>query len=155
MTPLQNVKLLNIVPPGAVNDNSLFTATAIDCRGFTFCRIDCLFGAMDIAMAGLKVQESDDDGSSDAYADVTGLVYGTSTDIGGSTSALPSATSDNKIFSFDIDLRPRKRYLKLVATAGDGAVGTYMAAVAALAGAENSPDTAAERNGTGGNVLRV
>ncbi len=60
--------------------------------------------------------------------DVTGLVYGTSAGIAGTTSALPTATDDNKCFKFEIDLRGRKRYLDLVATCGDGATGTFATA---------------------------
>ena len=92
-------------------------------------------------MATLKVQESDDSGMSGA-ADVSGLVFGTSTNIAGSTSTLPSATDDNKFFIFEIDLRARKRYLDLSATAGDGAAGTYMAAWVELSRAETAPVSA-------------
>ena len=104
-------------------------------------------------MTALKMQESDTSGS--GHADITGLVYGTSSNIAGSTSALPSATDDNKTFLFEIDLKGRKRYLDLVATAGDGAAGTFMAAVAVLGRAEDLTDTAAGRLGSAGDILRV
>lgn len=141
MNPLKHKKVA-ITPPGAIVDDSGYTTASVDTKGFDYCVIWVLLGATDIAMAALKVQESDDDGSSDAYADVTGLVYGTSTNTDGSTSTLPAADDDNKFFGFLIDLRGRDRYLDLVATAGDGTSGTYMTAWAELYRAEELPVTA-------------
>lgn len=145
-------KFVAITPPGAIVDNASLTTTAIDTLGFSYCRIFAVLGATDIAMTALKVQESDDSGMSGA-ADVTGLVYGTSTDIAGSTSALPSATDDNKCFVFEIELKGRKRYLDLVATCGDGTAGTYVTAFALLSRASDVGVTKTERGY--GNILRV
>lgn len=126
MIPGFNRKLVSITPPAAIVDNAAFTTAEIDTLGFSYAIVNVYFGAMDIAMTALKVQESDTSGS--GFADVTGLVFGTSTNDAGSTSSLPSATSDNTIFSFFIDLRGRKRYLDVSATGGDGTLGTYMTA---------------------------
>jgi len=84
---------------------------------------------------------------------VTGLVYGTSNGINGSASSLPSATDDNKTFAFEIDLRGRKRYLDVTATAGDGTAGTYLTINYILWRAKDYPVTAAERGFA--NILRV
>jgi hypothetical protein len=127
-------KFQNCIPPAAIKDNASFTVTSTDTLGYSKATFVFALGASDIAMAALKLQESDDDSS---YADVTGLVYGTSTNIAGSTSALPSATDDNKIYLLHIaNLSGRKRYLKLVATAGDGATGTFGSAIAILENAD-------------------
>lgn len=150
MRQQQHDKFVSVTPPGAIVDNASLTTASIDTLGYAYCRIFVRLGAMDIAMTALKVQESDNDSS---YADVTGLVYGTSTDIAGSTSALPSATDDNKCFVFEIDLRGRKRYLDVVATCGDGAAGTYVDVFALLSHAQSVPVTKTERNY--GNILRV
>jgi len=136
-----HVKKVAVVQPAAIVDNASFTVVTIDRKGFDHVQIDCMFGALDIAMVALKVQESDDNSS---FADVTGLIYGTSSNDAGSTSALPTATEDNKIYGFAIDCRGRKRYLKLVATGGDGAAGTFMAALATLSRASQGPLTAVE-----------
>lgn len=146
----QHDKFVSITPPAAIVDNASLTTASIDTQGYAYARIFVYLGATDIAMTALKVQESDDDST---YADVTGLVYGTSSDIAGSTSALPTATDDNKCFTFEIDLRGRKRYLDLVATCGDGAAGTYVTAFALLSRASDVPVTKSERNF--GNILRV
>lgn len=146
-------KFTSITPPAVIVDNASYTTATVDTLGYDYCRIFAYLGATDIAMVDLKVQESDDSGMSGA-ADVTGLVYGTSTNIAGSTSSLPSATDDNKCFVFEIDLRGgRKRYLDLVATAGNGAAGTYLTAFALLSRAENTGLTASARGF--GDILRV
>ena len=101
-------------------------------------------------MTVLKLQESDSDGS---YADVTGLIYGTSAGIAGTTYALPSATADNTCFKFEVDLRGRKRWFDLVATTGTGSTGTYLTAFALLTRAKDTPVTASELNFN--NILRL
>ena len=133
-----------VTPPAALLDNASAATTTIDTIGYDYCKISCLVGATDIAMTALKVQESDDSGMSGA-ADIDGTVFGTDNNTGGSASTLPSATDDNKIFTFYIDLRGRKRYLDLVATFGDGTVGGYFAAMATLSRGEIMPSTAALR----------
>jgi hypothetical protein len=137
----QACKYVNTIPPGAIKDDASFTPVSIDTLGYDYAELIVLLGSTDIAMAALKVQESDDDSN---YADVTGLVFGTSDNIAGSTSALPTADDDNKVEAFWIDLRPRKRYLKIIATAGNGSNGTYLAAAARLSRAKEAPATAAE-----------
>lgn len=144
-------KVQQVISPAAIVDDASWTTVEIDTLGFDYCIILCNIGATDIAMAALKVQESDTTGT--GFTDVTGLVYGTSTDIDGETSSLPSATDDNTIVGFLIDLRGRKRFLDLVATAGDGSTGTFMSAIALLGRAKEVPVDAA---GLGcGQVLQV
>ena len=153
MINVQKGKFVAITPPGAIIDDASATTTAIDTKGWDYCQIVVLLGATDIAMTALKVQESNDDGSTDTYADVTGLLFGASTNVAGSTSTLPSATDDNKFFIFEIDLRGRDRYLDLVATCGNGSTGTYITAFAILSRGEEAPVTAAQRGAS--QILRV
>lgn len=142
---LQGMKRVLVTPPAAILDNTSASTTEIDTLGYDYCTIDVLIGASDIAMTALKVQESDTSGS--GFGDVTGLVYGTSTNDAGSTSTLPTATDDNKVFSFEIDLRGRKRYLDLVATAGNGTNGTYVSAIAYLSRAEAGVEDSSSNRG--------
>lgn len=151
MNQLQNTKLVSITPPATIVDNASYTTASIDTQGWDYMQVVVYLGATDIAMTALKLQESDTDGGS--YADVTGLVFGTSSNIAGSTSTLPSATDDNKFFVFDVDLRGRKRYFDLVATAGDGTAGTFLTAFAILSRGKDQPVTAAERGAS--QILRV
>ena len=142
-----------VIQPQAIVDNAAFTTVEIDTRGYDYCTVYVAIGATDIVMAALKMQESDTSGS--GFADISGLDFDGDTAIGGSAAALPSATDDNKIFACDIDLRGRKRYLDLSATAGDGTAGTFAVAWAELTRAEQgvSASTPADRGCE--NILRV
>lgn len=146
----QNCKFVSIAPPAAKADAASFTTGSIDTQGYDYLQVFVYLGDTDIAMTALKLQYSDTDGS---YGDLTGAIYGTSADISGTTSALPAAGDDNKCFLFEVDLRGKKRYFDLVATAGDGSTGTYAAAFALLHKGDLAPQTATERGF--GNILRV
>lgn len=151
MVNAQKRKYVSVTPPQAIVDNASWTTAEIDTNGFAYCTFCVYLGATDIAMAALTVTESDTSGS--GHANVTGLVFGTSTNTAGSTSTLPSATDDNKFFLCQIDLRARKRYLDFTLTAGDGATGTYLAAWVELERAEIVPDSATEQGAS--QILRV
>lgn len=152
MIHAQEVKYLEVIAPQAIKDDASWTTSQIDTLGFDYCTVLVHIGATDIAMAALKIQESDTDGSN--FSDVTGLIYGTSTNTDGSTSTLPAADADNTFAVFQIDLRGRKRYLDLVATAGDGTSGTYASAVAILERAKDGPAGDATSQGAG-QILRI
>lgn len=136
-----NLKLVSITPPAAISDNASLTTGEIDTLGWDFLTIIVYEGATDIAMAALSITESDTAGS--GHANITGLVWGTSTNLDGVTSALPSATDDNLFQLAQIDLRGRKRYIDMTATTGDGAAGTYIAILGILSRADVSPSTMA------------
>lgn len=149
MDALQNVKSQVVIRP-QVSDNATVTSYVIDTVGADFCAIDVILGDTDVAMTTLKVQESDTWSSATALggtpADVTGLVYGTSTNPDtGSTSALPADTDDGKIFSAFIDLQGRKRYLQLIAVTGNGTTGTAISAIAKLNKLSEGPKDATTR----------
>jgi hypothetical protein len=151
MIDAQNDKIVNLTPPAAIVDNTSFTVAELDTLDWDYCRIIVILGATDIAMTALAVTESDT--SASGHANVTGLVFGTSANIAGSTSALPVATDDDDLFGFDIDLRYRKRYLDVTATAGDGSAGTYAVIIAIRSRGRIAPDTTAERGFN--QILRV
>ena len=153
MNALQQAKAVIVTSPAAIVDNASFTTNTIDTEGYDACAIYFTVGATDIAMTALKVQESDDSGMSGA-ADVTGLVYGTSTNPDtGSTSALPTADDDDSVFGFFVDLKGRKRYLDVVATAGNGSTGTYGSCIAVLYKGDVVPTTATAR-GLAANLIK-
>jgi hypothetical protein len=151
MIDAQNDKIVNLTPPAAIVDDASYTVAELDTLGWDYCRIIVILGATDIAMTALAVTESDDTGAN--HGNVTGLIFGTSNNIAGSTSVLPTATDDNDLFGFDIDLRYRKRYLDLTATAGDGTAGTFAAVIAILSRGRQAPNTTAERGFN--QILRV
>lgn len=139
----QQVKYVTITPPTAIVNNGSYTTTAVDTAGYDHLTVLVQLGASDIAMTALKVQESDDSGMSNA-ADITATVFGTATNDAGSTSALPTANDDNDIFAIEIPLQGRKRYLDVVATAGNGSAGTYATIIGILGKASTGPATAVE-----------
>jgi hypothetical protein len=146
MNALQNVKVVNVTPPAAIVDNASFTTNTIDTAGFGKLAVYFSLGATDIAMAALKLQESDDSGMSGA-ADITGCVYGAT-----GAPALPTATDDNKVFGFFVNLAGRDRYIDVVATAGDGSTGTFGSCIAVLYNGEGIND--ATERGLAANIIK-
>lgn len=143
MNPQQDTKKLIVTSPAAIVDAGSWTTNEIDTLGYDYCVIDVLIGPTDVAMAALKVQETDV--SATGLTDVVGLDTDGDTDIDGNLAVLPSATDDDMIVTFEIDLRNRKRYLDLLATAGDGVAGTFLSAIATLSRAKLAPTTTSER----------
>ncbi len=87
---------------GVVAGTSAQTSSAIDTAGFDGVKIYSLFGAITSGAAtSVKVQQSSDDASADAYADLLG------------TSVTVADDDDNQVVVHDI-YRPRERYLKVV-----------------------------------------
>jgi hypothetical protein len=144
---------LPVIYPRAILNANSWTTVEIDTLGAAYLEVAVLLGATDIALTALKLGESDTTGGGGSYTDITGAVFGTSTNSAGSTSSLPSATDDNKIFLFNIDLKGRKRFLSLTATIDSGSTGGFLAAMARLTRLETSPSTAARYGAS--QVLRV
>lgn len=138
MNALQNVKTVWITKPGAIVDNAAFTTDIIDTVGFRKARVVVGLGALDIAVAAMKLQHSNDSGMSGA-ADISGA------DFSVSPLTLPAGTDDNKLYAIHVDLRGKKRYLDLSLTGGDGAAGSYIVAFVELYDAEEAPNSATER----------
>lgn len=134
MLPALDRKMVSITPPGAIVDNASWTTDEIDTLGWDYMIITFYFGAMDIAMAALKVTHSDTSGS--GHTDIDGLDFS-------SDGTLPSATDDNTISQCFIDLRGKKRYIDVTATGGDGTAGTYLAIHGELWRGEQSLQTVA------------
>ena len=139
MSKLHDAKFTQVIAPAAIVDNASFTTVEIDTIGYNYATIIFNLGATDIAMTALKVQESDTSGS--GFADIAGADLSSATDIDGAATELPSATDDNNVIVIQLDLRGRKRYLDLVATAGNGAAGTFASAVCVLSQADVAPES--------------
>jgi len=142
MNQLQASKYSQVIAPAAIVDNASFTTNEIDSLDFDYLTVIVNIGATDIAMSALKLQSSDSSGS--GFADIDGLDCDGDTDIDGNAAALPSASDDNNLVLFQVDLRGQKRYFDLVATAGDGSAGTFASAVAILSKGAVSPVSASD-----------
>jgi hypothetical protein len=151
MNQLQASKYSQVIAPAAIVDNASFTSNEIDTLDYDYLTVVFNLGATDIAMAALKLQSSDVSGS--GFADVDGLDCDGDSDIDGNAAALPSADDDNNVIVFQVDLRGQKRYFDLVATAGDGAAGTFGSAVAILSKGAVSPVSSSDMGAE--TVLRV
>lgn len=138
MKEILNMKFGFITPPGALVDDAAFVTGAVDCRGWNYLTIIVGFGAMDVAMAALSLQES----NASNMASPTAVP---NSDYAGS---LPGATDDNHLFAFHVPLSGRKAYIDLQATGGNGSTGTYMQAMYILSEGEIAPDSAALRGFT-------
>jgi len=130
-------------PVGAYGDAN---PVSVDTLGFSKATVYVIIGASDVDMTALGVYSgaaaaSGADDSS--YSAITGLQASGSSGDG----RLPTATDDNTVFAFEIDLRNDDigRYLALDATAGDGTAGSYITAFAMLTRANESPITATEK----------
>lgn len=139
MNDLHQAKFVQVVAPTAIVDDASWTTNEIDTKDYDYATIVFSLGATDVAMTALKVQESDTSGS--GFADISGATADGGVDIDGATTALPSATDDNNLVVFQLDLKGRKRYLDLVATGGNGTTGAYGSAIAILTKAAVAPES--------------
>lgn len=141
MIHAQDIKFISVTPPAAAVDTGSYTTAEIDTLGYNYLTVVAYMGALEDAFTALKVGESATSGGS--LTDVA--VFGTTNDIDGSTSALPTATDDNKFFVMQIDLRGRERYFDVTATVADasGDSGNFCTIFAMLSKAKESAYTAA------------
>jgi hypothetical protein len=128
-------KVVAVTSPGAIVDNAAFTTATIDTLGFRYLTIIVLLGALDIALAALKLRESD-------ASDMSGAVDVAGADFSVAPATLPAATDDNKLYAIHVNLNGRQRYLDLSMTGGDGTAGTYATAIGILSRASEAPSSA-------------
>lgn len=131
-------KVVPVTPPAAIVDNAAFTTNTIDTKGFRFLTIIIMLGALDVALAALKLRESNAD-------DMSGAVDVPGADFSVAPATLPAATDDNKLYAIHVNVIGRKRYLDLTLTGGDGTAGAYVSAVGILSRAEEVPNSAEKR----------
>lgn len=132
-----NEKPVSVIIAASTATNATATGN-IDTLGFEYCSISVVLDSTSSVSnkpAVIKVTESDDTNSSN-FANITALVGGGT---GGFTIPSMSSTSAS-IFKFDIDLKSRKRYLKVSHT--PLATAHAMAVVAQLSRANVLPISA-------------
>jgi hypothetical protein len=151
MNTLQQAKYVAAIKPAAILDNTSATATVVDTTGYDYATVIVQLGATDIAVTALKLQSSSTSGGT--YADITGATFDGGSGMGGATLALPSATDDGQTCVFQVDMRGKNPFLKVVATFGDGTSGGYIAAVAVLSRGKIAPTTST--GAADGDVCRV
>lgn len=125
----QNYKFQTMIRPVDATGTTA-TDIEIDTRGYDYLTVVIQLGNVAANMTALKLQESDSSGASEA-------------DFTGSAFTAPTSSDDNKFYVALLDLRKRKRYISIVATAGAGA--TLISAIGILSRAEVTPTSASER----------
>lgn len=125
----QNYKFQTMIRPVDATGTTA-TDIEIDTRGYDYLTVVIQLGNVAANMTALKLQESDSSGASEA-------------DFTGSAFTSPTSSDDNKFYVALLDLRKRKRYISIVATAGAGA--TLISAIGILSRAEVTPTSASER----------
>lgn len=143
MDTLTQQKLIafNVLPPAAIVDNASYTTNCIDTQGLTSVAYYVHIGATDIAMVALRVEESDTLTNATTLGGTPVIISGAN--FATAPATLPSATADNTIVRVVVNVRGnRLRYQKLVATAGDGATGTFLSCIA-IGTPKEVPNTAA------------
>lgn len=112
-------------------DSADASAIAIDTMGFNYALIQFVYGlTSDIALTVLKLTECETSGGS--YTEIVGSAF-TGAD-------LPSATDDGQIWTWNVKLgNNRMRFIKILATVGDGSAGANVCAIANLGMAEQTP----------------
>ncbi len=146
MNEYQNNKVVGvIVPSSAYVDDGDFTTVEVDTLGFNYAQFYVYLGPTDIKVAAMHIGESDTSGSTGTIiADTNFASTAGITAIDGSTLVLPSATEDGNVYRMDVNCTgPRKRYLDLTLTAGNGTTGTLATAICILSAANEAPITEA------------
>lgn len=98
---LKNMQFQRVSNAVAAGQTTI-TSSAVDMSGFEGCCFQILFGTITTAgVQSIKIQQSSDDGSSDAYSDLEG------------TSITVADDQDNLVFLAEVS-KPLKRYLKCI-----------------------------------------
>lgn len=138
MNHLESTKTLASIGSADTATDATFTHT-LDTLGYDYASIDVVFEAStatgDDVAAALFLSQSDDNTT---FANVTQFVGGGS---GGFTIPTTSLTDASNVVRFNVDMRGKKRYLKVNATP---TFATRVVSLARLGKAEVGPVSAAE-----------
>lgn len=122
-------------PVGTYGDAAPVT---IDTEGFRTLDVVVMIGAIDIALDELTLRVSDDDTT---YTELSQADYTANAGL-----TIPGADSDNDIIVIHVpETGTLGRYFQLELNVGNGTAGAYTSVLAILSGADESPNTTAER----------
>ena len=137
----QNKAAVAILPVSVTN-GATATGPAIDTMGYDFATVDIVASVADVVsntLSVLRLQEADVTNAT-SFANVSGGIGGTDFTI--ATNAYTSTAGQN-IWKFNVDLRGRKRYLRVLASPQTTMI---VGGVANMSRGEESPITAAKSN---------
>jgi hypothetical protein len=130
-TPSDTIKVVQSLEPQVAN-NETINGTGVDCLGWDAALVVVNVGVIGSTSLTVKLQESSDDGSSDAYADITDATTG----------AIATA-DDQSVYIMDVNTSEVERYLRAVAISASAA-DDYVGAVFCLMSGRHLPPTQAE-----------
>lgn len=107
--PSDNLKVVQSIAPTATGLTTTTNGAGVDCRGYQYALVVVNVGAVTgtSPTMDVKIQQSSDDGSSDAYGDVTSATF---TQI--------TASNDDTVYVGELKCEELERYLRPVATIG-------------------------------------
>ena len=141
MIHAQNTKSEILIMPASVA-TAATASGVLDTKGYKYALIDVNCGTGGTAATELKLAEGD---TTSAFTDITALVGG-----GTGVFSFPAAnTSTAPIVRMNVDLRGRKRYLKLTHSPG---VTSIIGANAVLMRADQTPSSNANSTGVTANA---
>ena len=129
--------VIAIIPISKTN-GATATGELIDTKGWDFVNIGIVASTADVVSNTLSVLKIEEGDTTSSVATFTGAVSGTDYTI--ATNAYTTTTNQN-VWSFNVDLRGRKRYLRVSASPQTTMV---IGAVATLMRGEQAPATAAQ-----------
>lgn len=133
MIHAQNTKIVSLITPGSVATNATATAT-VNCVGWDYAEVVLHLATQTASNTDTLVRLDEADGTS----------YTTSSDLA-LTTAAPD-TSNPQIYKWFVDLRARKKNLKINYTPSGAA--RVASATCTLSRAEQAPTTATGRGAT-------
>jgi hypothetical protein len=130
MIPTTEVKFVEVIQPASIAQNTE-TDVEIDTLGYDFCNVYILCGAMGAALDICKLADGDTSGGT--FTDIAAATLGDSAcvNLAGTAVAL-SATDDNDVICFQVDMSARGRYLKLLTSTANSSGASVFGAVAIL-----------------------
>ena len=140
---LQGLKSVVALGPISFTNGGTATSATIDCKGYEELQlvVTKTTHATDYITV-LTIQQSDDTNASN-FATVTGYVVGTDYTLASLTGGT-NAASEKAAGVFNIDLRGKKRYFRVLMT--NGAATGIVGITGTLARAEQAPITATNQN---------
>lgn len=130
--------VIAIIPISKTNGATAASeASLIDTKGWDYCEITVIASTADVVSNTLSVLKIEEGDTTSSVATFSGCVQ--NTDYTVATNAYTSTTNQN-VWSFGIDCRSRKRYLKVSASPQTTMV---IAATARLSRGEQAPNSAA------------
>lgn len=110
-----SAKTSRVLSLTAAGTDDAINSLSVDMQGFDACRFIVGFGTVTDGVHKVKIQQSSDDGSSDAFADVANTL----TDTGA------VAADDNDLIVTDI-IKPNERYLRATVVRAGGVTGAVI-----------------------------